>query len=230
MPASRIVRKKTQIYAQTLFEFASAAGTEAQAMEALGRFLSCVEEVRTTVLALCELGKPELVAELPALYGELADGKAVLPEGEAAQAARILHQAAVNEGHEQRVRRDMTALSSLTPEVAQLLGYIGTGADRRLIPGVVSAYEGLVYEKGATVPVAVTTAVPLDQGLRARIESKMTAELKRPVYLMETVDPSIIGGVVIAAGDDVRDASVRTQLEHARRVLTTSTVFGGDGK
>ena len=90
-------------------------------------------------------------------------------------------------------------------------------------------YKSVVDVKAATVPVEVTTAMPLDEELRASIIRKMTSELGKPVYLMEHVDPAIIGGLVLEVGDELRDASIRTQLENMRQTLTNPSV-GGDGK
>ena len=57
MPANRIIRRKVEIYASTLFEFASKQGTEAQSLHALELVTQSVAEVRSSVLALCELHK-----------------------------------------------------------------------------------------------------------------------------------------------------------------------------
>ena len=94
---------------------------------------------------------------------------------------------------------------------------------------VLAKYKSVVDVKAATVPVEVTTAMPLDEELRASIIRKMTSELGKPVYLMEHVDPAIIGGLVLEVGDELRDASIRTQLENMRQTLTNPSV-GGDGK
>lgn len=230
MPASRIIRRKTEIYATTLFEFASKAGNEAQALDALKRFVGSVSEVRSTVLVLAELGKGDDLPVVAKAYERVEAGDTALEASDAATVAKTLDAAARNEHHSARVRDDLDSLASvMTPEVMQLLGVIGTSSDRRLIPLVLAKYQDLVDERGATVPVDVTTAIPLDEGLRANVVAKMERELGKPVYLMEHVDPAIIGGLVLSVGDELRDASVRTQLENMRQTLLDSSV-GGDGK
>ena len=229
MPASRIVRRKVEIYATTLFEFASRVGTEAQALDALERFVESVSEVRSTVLVLAELGKGNLLPEVARDY-EASIESGLFDATEAGLVAKTLDAAERNEHHEARVRDDLNKLAAtMTDEVMQLLGVIGTGSDRRLLPMVLAKYKSVVDVKAATVPVEVTTAMPLDEELRASIIRKMTSELGKPVYLREHVDPAIIGGLVLEVGDELRDASIRTQLENMRQTLTNPSV-GGDGK
>ena len=75
----------------------------------------------------------------------------------------------------------------------------------------------------------VTTAVPLDDDLRQAITERYQRELGREVFLIEHVDPSIIGGIVIEARGQRRDVSVRTQLRAARSALTaTEMKVGGE--
>src|SRR5262249_54396325 len=67
--------------------------------------------------------------------------------------------------------------------------------------------------------VMVRTAQPLDDSqqdaLRARLETLLGAT---PVLQVE-VDPSLIGGLIVQAGDEVFDVSIRNQLETLRRRL-----------
>lgn len=230
MPASRIIRRKTEIYATTLFEFSNKAGNAAQSLDALERFVGSVAEVRSTVLVLAELGKADLLPKVAEIYGQSVGGDFLFGEGEADLVAKTLDAAERNEHHEARVRDDLDMLSAvMTPEVMDVLGVIGTSSDRRLIPLILAKYKDLVDEKSDTVPVQVTTAIPMDGELRAKVIEKMTKELGKPVYLMEHVDPAIIGGLVLEVGDDLRDASIRTQLQNMRQTLTNPSV-GGDGK
>ena len=51
--------------------------------------------------------------------------------------------------------------------------------------------------------------------------------MNAPVYLVERVDPSIIGGVVLEARGNRYDASVRAQLANIRKTLS-STFMGSE--
>ncbi len=68
-------------------------------------------------------------------------------------------------------------------------------------------------------PVTIRSAVPLDEGQRDALRDRLERLLGgTPVLTME-VDPSLIGGLVVQAGDDVYDASIRNHLEKLRHRL-----------
>jgi ATP synthase F1 delta subunit len=61
--------------------------------------------------------------------------------------------------------------------------------------------------------------VPLEPSEVERLRRELAQRLSRPVELRTTVDPELLGGVVLKIGDEVFDASVRTQLTNLRRQL-----------
>lgn len=68
--------------------------------------------------------------------------------------------------------------------------------------------------------VQVTTAVALPAELRATIEERLSTSTGSKVQLHESVDPAIIGGLVVRHGDTLIDASVRSRIEALRTELT----------
>jgi F-type H+-transporting ATPase subunit delta len=74
--------------------------------------------------------------------------------------------------------------------------------------------------------VSVTTAVPMDDDLRAKVIKEVEAKFGAPVELVETVDPDILGGIVIEAHGERFDASVRAQLSSIRKQLSTAFLGG----
>ena len=55
---------------------------------------------------------------------------------------------------------------------------------------------------------------------------KLSADLGHGVRLNESVDASILGGIIISTHGKRMDASVKTQLNHARQVLKTASTGG----
>jgi len=75
--------------------------------------------------------------------------------------------------------------------------------------------------------IDVTTVVSLDDALREQIKAKYSAQFGKDVWLREHIDPSIVGGVILSTHSRRIDASVVSQLESARAVLSTVS-SGGD--
>ncbi|MGL5726932.1 MAG: ATP synthase F1 subunit delta, partial [Plesiomonas sp.] len=64
----------------------------------------------------------------------------------------------------------------------------------------------------ATVEVDVTSATPLSQEQQDKIITAMEKRLARKVKLNCNIESSVMGGIVIRAGDLVIDGSIRGRL------------------
>ena len=65
----------------------------------------------------------------------------------------------------------------------------------------------------------VKTAVPLSPGEKDNLTEKFAAKLQRPLVIRNIVDPGIIGGMVITAGDIMIDASVMSKMKTLAKQL-----------
>lgn len=66
----------------------------------------------------------------------------------------------------------------------------------------------------------VTTAVPLEDTQRERLQASLSAQLGRQVHIQSEIDPRVVGGVLVRVGDEVIDGSTRHRLAEARRTLS----------
>ena len=84
------------------------------------------------------------------------------------------------------------------------------------------SYDALWEELNQRLPVQVTTAVDLDEQVARQIGDRIGEQTGRQVQLTTTVDPEILGGLVLRVGNNVLDASVRHRLEALRRQVASS--------
>jgi F-type H+-transporting ATPase subunit delta len=116
--------------------------------------------------------------------------------------------------------------AGLYPPLVDTLAIMVERDNFDLLSSVAEQY-GIVSEKRRrVVSVDVTTAVALTDALRQSISSKLSADLGKDVVLREKVDPAIIGGIVISTHGHRIDASIASQLESARLVLSTAPTGG----
>lgn len=80
------------------------------------------------------------------------------------------------------------------------------------LPDVAHRFEALRAEAESRVDAFVTSAVELDEGQRERLGASLQKRLQREVRLHCDVDPALIGGAVVRAGDLVIDGSLHGRL------------------
>ena len=67
------------------------------------------------------------------------------------------------------------------------------------------------------LPVQVTSAVELDSATVKQIGDRIAEQTGQKVDLSATVEPEILGGIVVRVGNQVLDASIRNRLEQLRK-------------
>ena len=77
--------------------------------------------------------------------------------------------------------------------------------------------DTLWQEQNRLLAVQVTSAIALQADAVAEIGERVGAQTGRRVELTATVDPDILGGIVLRVGNAILDASVRNRLEQLRK-------------
>ena len=84
------------------------------------------------------------------------------------------------------------------------------------------AYDALWEEEHKLLPVEITSAVELDPETVERLGREVGEQTGRKVELTATVDPDVLGGIVLRVGNSILDASIRTRLENLRKQVATA--------
>jgi F-type H+-transporting ATPase subunit delta len=95
---------------------------------------------------------------------------------------------------------------------ANLLDVLAENDRFALLPEISTQFEQLKADHEKSADVVVTSAFELSDAQQKMLVEKLTAKLSREVTLNVNVDSSLIGGVIIKAGDLVIDDSVRGKL------------------
>lgn len=99
---------------------------------------------------------------------------------------------------------------------ARLLIAKGRSRDARAAS---DAFNRLADADSGIEHASVTTAVPLNADQVSEIEGELSRSLGKQVRAEASVDPGILGGVVVRVGDKLLDGSVRNRLARLRRQL-----------
>ena len=90
-----------------------------------------------------------------------------------------------------------------------------------LIPEIAQEYLNLVDEAEGRIHARVTVAKETDDAERDAIAQHLSRMFGKQVVPHLSVDPSIMGGVVVHVGDTVLDGSVKKRLASLRRKMLT---------
>jgi ATP synthase F1 delta subunit len=77
--------------------------------------------------------------------------------------------------------------------------------------------DELWREENKLLPVQVTSAVELDKATVRQIGDRIAEQTGRKVELSASVEPDILGGLVVRVGNSILDASIRNRLEQLRK-------------
>ncbi|HCX32499.1 MAG TPA: F0F1 ATP synthase subunit delta [Rhodocyclaceae bacterium] len=81
-----------------------------------------------------------------------------------------------------------------------------------LLPEIRGQFEALKNEREGVLKAQVFSAFPLDEAQKAALVSDLERKFGQKVEATVALDPELIGGVKVAVGDEVIDASVRAKL------------------
>jgi len=93
---------------------------------------------------------------------------------------------------------------------------------------VVETYRDIYEKHKGVLAVKAITAVPLDEPQRQKLVRTLEEKTRKTIRLKQTVNPDILGGMILIIDDKVIDGSVRHKLERlGRRLRETRVIRGG---
>ena len=106
-----------------------------------------------------------------------------------------------------------------TQEVSNFLTLLADNARLALLPEIEAEYELLKSQNNNTVDVVIESAFPMTSVQEQLLTHALEKKFNAAVNVSVEVNPALIAGVVIRAGDQVIDDSARNKLEKMRTRL-----------
>ncbi|MBS0561216.1 MAG: ATP synthase F1 subunit delta [Proteobacteria bacterium] len=97
--------------------------------------------------------------------------------------------------------------------VQDFVGVVTSNRRLRYLREIVSAFSALVAQKRGIVTAYVTTAHPLTDLQRQQLLARLIEAGYGNVNIAETVDPSLLGGMVLRIGARLYDTSLKSRLQ-----------------
>jgi F-type H+-transporting ATPase subunit delta len=102
-------------------------------------------------------------------------------------------------------------------------GFLGLLVENRrvvLLPEIAALFDDFKREHEKVLKVTVRAAIPVDAALAASLKASLKRRFSRDIELETVIDPAVLGGAVIDAGEQVIDGSVRGRLERLAQALS----------
>ena len=107
----------------------------------------------------------------------------------------------------------------VNPVTELLLRNVLTGAHVGTAEVAIERLSDVASRRRGQSVARVTSAVPLTAAQERQLTDVLGRLYGRAVGLQVTVDPGVLGGLIIQVGDEVIDGSIAHRLEAARRRL-----------
>ncbi|MDW8849554.1 ATP synthase F1 subunit delta [Flavobacterium sp. MMLR14_040] len=89
-----------------------------------------------------------------------------------------------------------------------------------ILEAIALEYKKLFDENNGVEVATVTTAIPMDAALEAKVLAKIATLSDKKITIENVVDPAIIGGFILRIGDNQYNASVANRLQVLKRELS----------
>ena len=166
-------------------------------------------------LALLELAKEKKAVD--AIAGDLDRLQDLVAEDAGFRA--FIRDPRLDAASQQRGAFAILDRAGIGGEVRNLVGVLI--ANRRLaaLPDVIAAFGGLLAEQRGQHTAEVITAHPLTEVQRAQLTARLTEAGYSNVKLVERVDPSLLGGLVVRLGSRLYDSSIKSKLQRLQYAM-----------
>ncbi len=100
--------------------------------------------------------------------------------------------------------------------------FLGVLADNRrlsALPEIIRAFHTIAAAQRGEATAQVTSAHPLEEGQIEQLRQKLEAREGRNVKIRTSVDPELLGGLVVTIGSKRIDSSIRTRLNSLAQAM-----------
>ena len=104
-------------------------------------------------------------------------------------------------------------------DFSRFIGLLADNGRRSVLPEIGALFEQLKLDSERTLKVRLRTAERVDAAELEKISAALKRRFDRNIELTQSIDPKMLGGAIIDAGEIVIDGSVRGRLARLEQAL-----------
>jgi F-type H+-transporting ATPase subunit delta len=132
--------------------------------------------------------------------------------GESEDLVRLIRSPVLSREEQRRALGAVARKAGFQELTAKFLGLAGQKRRAFVLPDVVEAYEAMLADHKGEASASLTSAVALTDEQTEQVKKKIAAFAGKNVSVTTSVDPSLLGGLVVRIGSRMIDASLKTKL------------------
>ena len=113
----------------------------------------------------------------------------------------------------------VASLLGLSDLTKNFLGVVAGNRRLSALPDVIRAFAAIAAAARGEVSATVTSAHPLNDEQLTALSDKLAAREGKAVKLKASVDPDLLGGLVVRIGSQQIDSSIRTRLNSLAQAM-----------
>jgi len=188
-----------------------------------------ISQAASTVYAESLLSLVEEQGQAEAVADELLQLKALWDQDQ--QFVDLMSSSAIDEDDRRESIRKIFGNGRVSKLVFNLLMVLNDKHRAYLLSAVCDAFARKLNELRGRKEAYVTSAFPLDDPQRARLQAEIRRLAGVEPILVERVDPDVLGGLMVQVGDHLFDASAGRRLrdyrDELRRAVQKHLMGGG---
>lgn len=155
----------------------------------------------------------EVAADLMQLRAMLRDS---------ADLARLVRSPVLSRDAQGRAIEALAERAQLSPLTRDFLAVVARNRRLFAVPAMIEAYLATLAERRGEVTAEVTTAQPLSETQQDALGEQLRRAVGRRVTVDITVDPALIGGMIVKLGSRMVDGSLSSKLHRLQLVMKSA--------
>lgn len=138
---------------------------------------------------------------------------------ESADLAALIRNPRISRDTAAKAMAGVAGLLKLSPLTLKFLGVLAENRRLAKLPDIVRAFAAIAAAARGELAAQVTSAHPLSDAQLKALAEKLRQREGKEVKLSATVDPEILGGLIVRIGSTQIDSSIRTRLNSLAQAM-----------
>lgn len=157
---------------------------------------------------------------LDQVAGDLTALKQLLAES--ADLRRLVQSPVISRGEQGRAMAAVMDRAGISDLTKRFIGLVAKNRRLFALPGMINGYLAELARRRGETTAYVTAAKPLSDAQVQAVTDSLKKSVGSKVTVSVTVDPALIGGMIVKYGSRMVDTSVRTKLDKLQLAMKAS--------